>query len=50
VGVGAGGGGRVVLVKPVDNPRVSGGGMVNVLVRGLFWMLLDCRVCFGTLV
>jgi len=48
VGVMLGGGGRVVLVKPVDNVRVSGGGMVNLLVRGFFGEVLDCRACFAT--
>ena len=41
---------RVVLVKLVDSARVSGGGMVNTQVRGLFGNLLDCRACFGTYV
>jgi hypothetical protein len=37
-----------VVVKPVDNLFVSGGGMVNLLVTGLFCKLLDCRACFST--
>jgi hypothetical protein len=46
--VGVGWGLAGVVVKPVDNPWVSGGGTVNPQVTGLFGLLLDCRACFDT--